>query len=51
MRERPAVRWREVIVGLMLCAVTLVFSAEATATESVRAELIRLQQETGLTFA
>jgi WD40-like Beta Propeller Repeat len=51
MGDYSAARWGQIIVGLLVCVVTSVFSAEATATESVRAELIRLQQETGLTFA
>jgi hypothetical protein len=37
--------------GLLIYAVTLICSAEATATESVRAELIRLQSNGGLTLA
>jgi Tol biopolymer transport system component len=51
MDEYLAARWGPTIVGVLICVVTLVVSAKATATESVRAELIRLQQETGLTLA
>lgn len=38
-------------LGVAVCAFTIFFSAQALGTESVRAELIRRQRETGLTFA
>src|ERR1700735_3581646 len=51
MRKDPTVRWREMMLGLLACAITLVFSAAASARESLRAELIRWQEEEGLTLA
>jgi hypothetical protein len=43
--------WREVILGLVICTATLVCSAQPLGTESVHDELVRLQAQTGLTFA
>jgi WD40 repeat protein len=40
----------KLISGLLACVVALCFSTQALAKESVRAELIRLQSQTGLTF-
>ena len=51
MRNHPTSRWREMRFGLAVCAVMTFFSAQALGTESVRAELIRLQRQYGLTFA
>jgi hypothetical protein len=51
MGEYPAARWREITIGLLIYVVTLICSAEVTATESVRAELIRRQNNDGLTVA
>lgn len=51
MHKCSTARWREIILGLLTCAVTLVFSAAAIARESLRAELIRWQEEEGLTLA
>lgn len=51
MRKLSVVRWGKIMLRLAICTVTIVSSAEATARESVLSELIRLQQETGLTFA
>ena len=51
MRARRTARWREIMIGGITCAVTLVFSGAAVAPESVRTELIRLQREKGLTLA
>lgn len=50
MRKDPTVRWREMTLGLVICAITLVFPVEATAQESVRAELIRLQKQNGISL-
>jgi hypothetical protein len=51
MHKYSTARWRKIILGLLTCVVTLVFSAAATARESLRAELIRWQEEEGLTLA
>jgi hypothetical protein len=51
MRKHPANHWREMKFGLAVCTLMTVFSAQALAKESVRAELIRLQRQFGLTFA
>src|SRR5271155_4728007 len=50
MREYPTVRWREMTLGLVICAITLVFPVDATAQESVRAELTRLQKQNGISL-
>jgi hypothetical protein len=51
VRRCLANQWRELTLGLAVCAVTTIFSAPALGSESVRAELIRLQREYGLTLA
>ena len=51
MHKYSTARWRKIILGLLTCVVTLVFSAAATARESLRAELIRWQEDEGLTLA
>jgi len=51
MAKHLANHWREIRFGLAVCTVMTIFSAQALATESVRAELIRLQRQFGLTFA
>ena len=43
MGERVAATWRVIWLALVICAVTLIFSAQALSTESVHAELVRLQ--------
>lgn len=51
MDEYLSSSWREIIHGLLICAATLICSAQALSQESVRAELIRSQEEKGLTLA
>jgi hypothetical protein len=51
MREHGTARRREITIGLLIYVATLICSAEVTATESVRAELIRRQNNDGLTLA
>jgi Tol biopolymer transport system component len=43
-------RWLRLIVGMVFCAVVLAVFAQASTKESVRAELIRLQNQSGLTL-
>jgi WD40 repeat protein len=47
----PPARWFEIILGLLLCTVAVIHSARAFPNESVREELIRSQEEKGLTLA
>jgi WD40 repeat protein len=49
MRKAPT--WNEITLGLSVFAIILVFCGRALTRESVRAELIRLQDEKGLTLA
>lgn len=51
MRTRLARHWFELILGLLICTVAVIRSARAFPEESVRAELIRSQEEKGLTLA
>lgn len=51
MFKRSTTRRRELMLGLVISAVTLIMYAWAVSTKSVRAELIRLQDQTGLTLA
>ena len=51
MRKYLARRWFGIILGLLICTVAMVHSARALPEESVRAELIRSQEEKGLTLA
>jgi WD40 repeat protein len=44
-------RWCETILGLLICTATLIHSAQALPEDSVREELIRSQEEKGLTLA
>ncbi len=44
-------RWFRLIAGMGFCAVALALFAQASPRESVRAELIRLQNQSGLTHA
>jgi len=48
-KARPSCRSR-VIGGIALCATTLAVIAQASSKENVRAELIRLQKQTGLSL-
>jgi Tol biopolymer transport system component len=50
MHKYLTARWREMTLGLVICAITLVFPVEATAQESVRAELTRLQKQNGISL-
>ena len=43
-------RWLRLIIGMAFCVVALVMLAQASTRESVRAELIRLQEQTGLSL-
>src|SRR5436309_366803 len=43
-------RWLRLIVGTAFCAVALVVFAQASAKENLRAELIRLQKQSGLSL-
>jgi WD40 repeat protein len=51
MPQHPAIHRLRIISGVMIFAFTLIFAAQALTRESVRAELIRLQAEKGLTLA
>jgi Tol biopolymer transport system component len=51
MRQHSAIRWREIILGLATCAITLMFSAQPLTRESVLAELAQSQRNEGLTVA
>lgn len=51
MHRAPFSRWLWLISGVALCAVTLAVFAQASAKESVRAELDRLHRQTGLSLA
>jgi Tol biopolymer transport system component len=42
---------RQAFLGMMICGVALAVSAQALSTETVIAELVRLQGQTGLTLA
>ena len=50
MHKYLTVRWSEMTLGLVICAITLAFPVEATAQESVRAELTRLQKQNGISL-
>src|SRR6266436_3580086 len=43
-------RWLRLIVGMVFCAATLAVFAQGSTKEKVRAELIRLQKQSGLTL-
>ena len=43
--------WPKVMLSLAACSLIVIFRAQADGPESVRAELVRLQREYGLTFA
>jgi hypothetical protein len=51
MRNRTSFRWLEVFSGLVASICALTFAPQAFTKESVRAELIRLQNLYGLTLA
>src|SRR6267378_7250434 len=50
MRKVPSSHWFRLIGEVALCAVAVVAFAQASTKESVRAELIRLQKQTGLSL-
>jgi hypothetical protein len=50
MRKVPSSHWFRLIGEVALCAVAVVALAQASTKESVRAELIRLQKQTGLSL-
>ena len=51
MHKYLATSWRGIILGLAICTATLAYSAHSLFEQSVREELIRSQNETGLTLA
>ncbi len=51
MRNLLATSRRNALFGLVVCGIIFVFRVQAFGTESVGAELTRLQRESGLTFA
>lgn len=51
LRDYPVNHWRKIRFGLAIVATTTFLSAQTPRSESVRAELIRSQRATGLTFA